>query len=119
VKLWHDDIRRPPDDSWVWARTNEEAVRKLGEGGVEILSLDYDLGLEHIEPGIRGADFMRGPLRGEGMRLVEWMLKEQIFPQQRIEIHSMDPEGAQTMYKALRASLEVLIIPFDPSCRAS
>ena len=26
MKLWVDDIRRPPDASWAWARTNAEAI---------------------------------------------------------------------------------------------
>lgn len=28
-KLWHDDVRRPPDNTWLWARTNAEAVAFL------------------------------------------------------------------------------------------
>lgn len=57
VKLWLDDIRVPPDESWRWAKTFEEAQSALATGEVVAASFDNDLG--EAEP--------------EGRRLVLWM----------------------------------------------
>jgi hypothetical protein len=45
VKVWFDDRRPRPDESWVWLRTPDELIETLKTGGVEQLSLDHDLGL--------------------------------------------------------------------------
>lgn len=45
VKLWLDDLRVPPDESWIWVKTPAEAIELLERGEVERLSLDHDLGL--------------------------------------------------------------------------
>lgn len=44
MKLWVDDLRTPPDASWVWAKDSAEAVSALGSGSVVEMSLDHDLG---------------------------------------------------------------------------
>ncbi len=47
-KLWVDDLREPPDETWAWVRTSEAAIAVLNMPGVSMLttliSLDYDLG---------------------------------------------------------------------------
>ena len=43
MKLYVDDIRRPPA-GWALARTVEEAIEKLDTGMVSELSLDYVIG---------------------------------------------------------------------------
>ena len=49
MKIWVDDIRTPPDDSWVWCQTSQQAIgvltaHKLFGPGVSVMSLDHDLG---------------------------------------------------------------------------
>lgn len=44
MKLWVDDLRPAPDESWTWVVTAPEAVRALRSGQVEVMSLDHDLG---------------------------------------------------------------------------
>lgn len=45
VKLYIDDVRNPPDDTWVLVRTVEEAQDHVRVFGMPtIMSLDHDLG---------------------------------------------------------------------------
>jgi hypothetical protein len=51
IRLWHDDVRPPPDDSWTWARTNDAAKAVLEAHPVCEISLDHDLGYAGPPPG--------------------------------------------------------------------
>lgn len=44
MKLWIDDLRDPPDDSWVIARNSIDAIKILDTRQVEEVSFDHDLG---------------------------------------------------------------------------
>lgn len=44
IKLWIDDVRPAPDESWVWAKTEQEAYNIWSEGNVVEISFDHDLG---------------------------------------------------------------------------
>lgn len=48
LKLWVDDVRSPPDESWNWAKTSREAIVILMGLNAEVvlrsISLDHDLG---------------------------------------------------------------------------
>lgn len=44
IKLWLDDFRLPPDDSWTHAYTAKEAIAILDSTDVDVVSLDFDLG---------------------------------------------------------------------------
>lgn len=97
MKVWHDDIRRPPDDSWVWARTNAEAIGLLEQNDVIEISLDHDLGLEEVDPEIPSAFLLKGSSpKGTGVVLVEWMCDTGRVPP-TITIHSWNPDGARRM----------------------
>lgn len=101
MRLWHDDIRRPPDDSWTWARTNQEAMSFLEAGGVSECSLDHDLGLERADPDVPDADLQHGwdPVN-DGLGLVRWMIEHDLVPG-LVTIHSWNPVGARRMADAL------------------
>lgn len=43
IKLFIDDIRNAPDDSWVVARTINNAIRTLAQWEVTNISLDHDI----------------------------------------------------------------------------
>lgn len=46
-KLYLDDVRQPKDDTWIIARTSEEAIKLcLANGFPWFMSLDHDLGGE-------------------------------------------------------------------------
>ena len=79
MKIWVDDIRRPPT-GWVWAKTSDQAIHML-EGsmsqGVEIMSLDHDLG---------GDDTTRP--------IVLWMCENDFWPVE-VVVHSANPVGVE------------------------
>ncbi len=96
MKVWHDDRREPPNDGWLWAKTNEEAICFLLTGEVYEISLDHDLGAKDGQ--IRG----HSP-DGSGYDLVCWMVEHRVFPD-RIIIHSHNRKGAQRMARMLAAA---------------
>jgi len=101
VKLWVDDIRRPPDASWAWARTNAEAIEILRGGDVTEASLDHDMGLHDEDPDAPGATERIALDRAghaNGLDLVAWMCEHRVIPQ-TIEIHSWNRDGAHRMAK--------------------
>lgn len=63
-KLWLDDIRKPPEGFWVWARTIEDAkMIVLASDTFMEMSLDHDMGLQDHDPDLPEADNMRLPRR--------------------------------------------------------
>lgn len=84
MKLWHDDMRAPPDDTWTVARTNAEAITLLAENVVEEASLDFQLEF--------GED---------GGQLVEAMVKADLVPP-KVTCHSLSAFGAEAMARVLR-----------------
>lgn len=103
MKLWHDDIRRPPDNSWVWARTNKAARYWLQNYRCIEISLDHDLGLEDEDPDAEGAIYGRGRSEETGLDLVDYMIQSETVPP-RVTIHSWNPPGAQRMEMTLEAN---------------
>lgn len=96
VKLWHDDVRPPPDGSWVWVRTNTEAKEIMSRTVVDEASLDHDLGCEP-EDGL----YARGSSpAGTGLDLCRWMVDHDLVPR-RVTVHSWNPAGAEAMCDAL------------------
>lgn len=83
MKLWIDDLREPPDDSWVWAKTSAEAISEMEaythEGMLwvprEVISFDHDLG---------GDDTTRPVLM--------WMIDNQ-FRFDEYRFHTSNPVG--------------------------
>lgn len=49
IRLWIDDMRNPPSDEWVWAKTLEEAMEHIkSPSGVQEVSFDHDLGVKDM-----------------------------------------------------------------------
>lgn len=84
MKIWLDDIRIPPDDSWKWAKTVKEATNWLKYWGEMIthISLDNDLGGDSLET--------------EGRRVVLFMAEHNIWPKS-VTIHSANPVARDYM----------------------
>jgi hypothetical protein len=129
VKLWHDDIRLPPDDSWVWARTNEQAKAILigTIGFPSECSLDHDLGLHECDPHEEDADLRMGQAADTGYDLVKWMVEADCVPP-KVTIHSWNTQGAKNMadyivnafrHKAITNKPVVIVQPFDLSIRGA
>lgn len=115
VKLWHDDIRRPPDDTWIWARTNEEAQLILINSNVTECSLDHDLGLHEDDPDQPMAFTLFGDdPHNNGYKLVLWMIQRRYLPR-KITIHSWNPPAAKRMAAALAdAGCVPVVKPYEP-----
>src|ERR1044072_8872498 len=83
LKLWIDDIRTPPDDTWEWVTTSEAAIATLrffSEEGMlwcprVAISFDHDLG---------GDDTTRP--------VVLWMIENGVTFQE-YHVHSANPVG--------------------------
>lgn len=120
LKLWHDDIRRPPNDSWNWARTNKAAKKLLLRQPYTVASLDHDMGLHDYDPDIEDADYLwtdEDWPQEDGEELARWMVKNNCVPPY-IRIHSFNPVGARTMRDILKDhAKEVIVHPFDPRWR--
>lgn len=130
MKLWHDDIRPAPDDTWLWARTNKEAIRLLLTYPCHECSLDHDLGLDGIEmpetyaemqkanPEQAHAIFLAGRSEETGLDLVRAMVALRLVPP-KVTIHSWNPQGAVNMLNMLRSNhqdyeIHVHVEPFKP-----
>jgi len=46
MKVWLDDLRPTPDDTWTAVTTPAAAIALLKSGKVEVISFDHDLGYE-------------------------------------------------------------------------
>lgn len=101
MRVWHDDIR-PAPASWEWARTNDRALELLRAGGVEEISLDHDLGLDHLDSTADPESiYFAGPSNsGTGYDLVLTMCREELVPDV-VTIHSWNPAGAERMAACL------------------
>ena len=90
MKLWIDDVRRPPESfiqSYVWVRTvymAKEIIALREEEGFpfELIDIDHDAG-----------DFAGAG--GDYIRLLDWL--EETGRNYPIRIHSMNPVGVANM----------------------
>lgn len=82
LKIFIDDERDPPDQTWMLARTNEEAVRLIDEFGYPSeLSLDHDLGRD--ENGLRTT-----------FEFVKWLALYHFYSgPPKYVVHSVNPVG--------------------------
>ena len=96
VKVWLDDIREAPK-GWTRCVRPGEVIELLASGGVEEISLDYDIGLGDD----RGVD-------RNGEDVLRWIEQQVVergdsFPLPVIRIHSANPVGRQRLQRALEA----------------
>lgn len=89
MKLWVDDKRPAPDDSWTPAETSEEAIEMLVLSQLPMwddplieVSLDHDLG---------GDD--------TGFKVLDWMIEHKVWPK-TLTIHTSNPPARKRMLQA-------------------
>jgi hypothetical protein len=91
MKLWVDDVRRPPSDDWLWATSVDQAItaikmyeRHLFDDTITI-SLDHDAGV-FVKYG------------GDYIKILDWLERMGIVDTGYFfHIHSMNPVGVQNM----------------------
>lgn len=79
MRLWLDDIREPPDASWTWVQSVQDAKLAMKSLEVTELSLDDDL----------------GPNQPPASQLVWWMHRRGLWPRDLIEIHNAGAKDLQ------------------------
>lgn len=84
MKIWVDDVRTPPDDSWVWFKTSRlvcewmvAMVMSNPNFRIDVMSLDHDLG---------GDDTTRP--------IVLWFCENNFWPVE-VVVHSANPVGVE------------------------
>lgn len=98
MKIFLDDIRNPPDDSWIVARTASEAYFLIRNNArVEITaSLDHDLG-DNIPTGYELLNWIERDIAMDGFR-----------PRITFAIHSANPVGCRNMQQAIESIQKML-----------
>lgn len=128
IKLWHDDVRKPPSDAWIWVRSNDAAKAVLASvKRVDVLSMDHDLGGSKIPLGKLFEETMNGndpdfwAIEGAetGAELADWIGRTDRYPK-KITVHSMNPIGAANITNALmrwseqsQRTCEITVAPFS------
>ena len=88
MKLFLDDVRRPPGPDWVHARTAAEAIALLADAPCQEARLDNDL-----------FDDLVG-----GLAVVEWMARTGRWPTHAIEVHTSNRTASMRMCAAIDRS---------------
>lgn len=91
MKLWVDDVREPPSDEWLWARSVLEACtgiimyeRNMHDDTI-LIDLDHDAG-DYANEG------------GDYIKILDWLEQEGIVDTGYFfHFHSMNPVGVQNM----------------------
>jgi len=102
VKVYVDDLRNPPDDSWTVARTNTDAIQLLATGYVEAISIDHDICVPNIEF-VGEAVKRRLKIGEETYKPVVYyltLMRKELLPKE-IYIHTANPNGGKTMLALL------------------
>jgi hypothetical protein len=94
-KIWFDDNRKPPDDSWIWAQTSYDCfvifsrhiVNPIG-AQIEEISFDHDLGGE--DKSIAVANYL------------EHLAKHNAHPRVKWSIHTENPNGREQLLMTLQ-----------------
>lgn len=86
MKIWVDDLRTPPDDTWEWYKASTPVIELMSHLSnnwvditerIEVMSLDHDLGDEDTTRGI-----------------VLWCCYHNEWPAE-MRVHSANPVGVE------------------------
>ena len=111
INLWLDDERTPPPFAdngihWQWVKTADEAVEVLKTGKVTFASLDHDLADEHYQAFQReyetGVTTSEPPKEKTGFFVLNWMEENDVWPENGVRIHTMNPFRKEQMLFVVR-----------------
>lgn len=96
MHIWVDDVRTPPCDDYLWARSVNEAItairfyeRNWSDDSI-CISLDHDAG-----------DFAKDG--GDYIRILDWLEKEGIVDTgYGFQLHTMNPVGRENMERIIK-----------------
>lgn len=96
MRLWVDDIRHAPDNSWMVARTVTTAINAIAQFGAQFTEISLDHDISHQ---IEMAGMSRPFACSETFTPVAWFVafyyQDGKLP--KITVHTANPEGAQKM----------------------
>lgn len=90
-RLWLDDVRSPPDESWHWVKTAAEAIATLDARWYAEISLDHDLGEQECGTGYAVAAWIE-----EQAVMGNWWKVPGV-----IQCHSANPVGIANIQAAI------------------
>lgn len=93
MKIWLDDLRPTPDQTWTLVRTPKEAISLLESGEVQLISFDHDLGFD-------GEREMTGY---EVLLWVEEAVAVRGFKPPEMRVHSANPPGHERLLKGIES----------------
>ena len=96
VKVFLDDRRDPPDDTWVLVKTPQEVFELLATGTVTCLSLDHDLSLFENGVEIDGYSVLAHIERAIALDEID-------YPIPKLTVHSGNPPAHERMQRAITA----------------
>ena len=89
MKLWIDDVRPCPNDTYFWTVSVEQAktlIKYFGQD-IELIDIDHDAG-DYAKYG------------GDYIKLIDWL--EETGRNYPIRIHSMNPVGVENMRRIIQ-----------------
>lgn len=106
MKLWIDDIRTPPDDTWHIARSVSAAIRAIDMFGPEFtaINLDHDISHQIVMSGMLRPYACEETFEAVARFMVHYRNAQEevgIDFHPLIHIHTSNPVGAANMKKIL------------------
>lgn len=93
MKVWLDDRRLAPDETWTWVKTPHAAIALLESAEVELISFDHDLGFD-------------GETELTGYEVLLW-IEEAValrgFEPPEMQVHSANPPGHDRLLRGIEA----------------
>lgn len=91
MKLWIDDMRRPPSNDWLWIKTVRMAKSIIHQYEHQYQDDTITIDLDHD-----AGDFVKDG--GDYIEILNWLEREGIVDTGYFfHIHSMNPVGVQNM----------------------
>jgi 2'-5' RNA ligase len=101
-RLWVDDTRHPPDDSWDWARDARAAKKLTKDNDYDHMSLDHDLGIVKYEGKV-----VVNPDALSGGDFAIWLHEHRKHMPKSVNIHSHNSKGTKLMKEILEKHTDV------------
>lgn len=102
MKIWLDDERTKPDDSWYWAKDSKSAIIAIAlcaDGQLDEVSLDHDLGYSYLDSNSKIDGGMTAGQEDTGMKVLAWMINTETWPKV-LTIHTANPSARAAMLLA-------------------
>lgn len=103
MKLYVDDIRNAPDESWTLARTINAAINALSRWDFEEISLDHDIS-HQIVMGEMSRPFRCDECFCAVARYIAAIEGTRASPPPKLTLHTSNPVGAEDMRDILKAA---------------